>query len=72
MSELSGAEILAGALDGGDWGTAAACILALPESEVLPRVTIERMFKIAMDQVEPTRLDITQIEAAAKVIGGVA
>ena len=33
---------------------------------------MERMFKIAMDQIEPTRLDITQIEAAAKVIGGVA
>ncbi len=72
MSELSDEEILTGALDGGDWGTAAAFILALPESEVLPRVTIERMFKIAMDQIEPTRLDITQIEAAAKVIGGVA
>lgn len=72
MSELSDEEILAGALDGGDWGTAAACVLALPESEVLPRKTIERMFKIAMDQIEPTRLDIRQIEAAAKVIGGVA
>lgn len=72
MSELSGEEILAGALDGGDWGTAAACILALPQSDVLPRVTIERMFRIAMDLVEPTRLDIRQIEAAAKVIGGVA
>lgn len=68
---LSGPELLAGALDAGDFATAAACILANPGSTALPRETVARFFKIAVGEIEPELMDVRKIESAAKVIGGV-
>lgn len=71
MSELSDQELLAGALDAGDYATTAAALLALPESTDMPRETIARMFKIAIDEIQASPLDIRKLETAAKAFGGV-
>lgn len=71
MTELSGPELLAGALDAGDYATAAACILADPGSTAMPRETVARMFKIAIGEIQTEPLDVRKLSAAAKVIGGV-
>ena len=64
---LDGDALLNGAIDGGDWVTAALLVIAHPRSATLPESVIAPLWAVAMGG-EPTDVSKAQVRAVASFV----